>query len=57
VVKGNLRSWLMDENCYDQASVLFNQGLQVTIAQCTSQELKVVQEREVSGTRDSWFCG
>lgn len=47
LVKGNLRSWLLDENCYDQCSVIYNQGGQVAIAQCTPQELKVVTEREV----------
>lgn len=45
--KGNLRSWLLDENCFDQCAVMYNQGMQVAIAQCTPQELKVVTEREV----------
>ena len=48
LVKGNLRSWLQDENCYDQCALLYNQGEQVAIAQCAPQELKLVMERMVS---------
>ena len=48
LVKGNLRSWLLDENCYDQCAVVYNHGMQVAIAQCTTHEMKVVTEREVS---------
>ncbi len=55
VVKGDLRSWLLDDNCYDQASVLYSQGSQVAIAHCTPQELKIVQEREVR-VGSLWMC-
>lgn len=47
LVKGNLKSWLQDENCFDQCAVVYNQGLQVAIAQSTQQEIKIVTEREV----------
>ena len=51
IVQGNLRSWLLDENCFDQSAVIYNQGSQVAIGECTPQEIRIVTEREVSCPR------
>ena len=45
--QGNLRSWLLDENCYDQCAVIYNAGDTVAISQSTPHEIKVVTERKV----------
>ena len=45
--QGNLRSWLLDENCFDQCAIIFNGGSQVSICQNTPQEVKLVTDREV----------
>lgn len=49
-MQGNLRWWLLDENCYDQCAVIYNQGVQVAIGECTPQEIRIVTERDVSGS-------
>ena len=46
--QGNLRSWLLDENCFDQCAIIYNQGFQVAIGECTPQEIRIVTERDVS---------
>ena len=45
--QGNLRSWLLDENCHDQCAVIYNGGETVAISQSTPHEIKVVTERKV----------
>lgn len=47
LLQGNLRSWLLDENCYDQCAVIYNAGDTVAISQSTPHEIKVVTERKV----------
>ena len=47
LLQGNLRSWLLDENCYDQCAIIYNAGDTVAISQSTPHEIKVVTERKV----------
>ena len=54
--QGNLRSWLLDENCYDQCAVIYNAGETVAISQSTPHEIKVVTERKVSLRHFSGSC-
>ncbi len=46
--QGNVRSWLLDENCYDQSVVQYKEGSTVAVCQNTPHEIKIVTEREVS---------
>lgn len=48
---GNLRSWLLDENCYDEYAVIYNSGRspsaeKMAICKNTPVELQIVCERE-----------
>ncbi len=49
--QGNLRSWLLNEHCYDQYSVIYNVGLgpeKTAICYNTPLEPQIVFEREAS---------
>lgn len=44
--RGNLKSWLLNEDCVDQFSVLYEEGTRVGIYLNTNREATLVKERE-----------
>lgn len=47
VDRGNLRSWLLDKDCYDQYGVVHNGGLATSIYLNTNPEPTVIKTREL----------
>lgn len=46
VDRGNLRGWLLNEDCIDQFSVLYQEGMRAGIYLNTNREATVVKERD-----------
>ena len=46
-IQGNLQSWLLNKECLDQLSVIYERGEKTSIIMNSTPEFSIVEERKV----------